>query len=47
MDVCGGGGGRGGVGGAITAAENHLIREIMSCHGYQSSFYVIGWICAA
>lgn len=37
----------GGVGGEITAAENHLIREIMSCHGYQSSFYVIGWICAA
>lgn len=31
----------------ITPTGNHLIIEIISCHGYQSSFYVIGWIYAA
>lgn len=33
--------------GEITPTGNHLIKEIISCHGYQSSFYVIGWIYAA
>lgn len=33
--------------GAITLRGNHLIMEIISCHGYQSSFYVIGWIYAS
>lgn len=47
MDVRGGGAAGGAARGGITAAGNHLIRKIMSCHGYQSSFYVIGWIYAA
>lgn len=33
--------------GEITPTGNHLIMEIISCHGYQSSFDVIGWIHAA
>lgn len=33
--------------GEITPTGNHLIKEIISCHGYQSSFYVIAWIYAA
>lgn len=33
-----------GEGGEITLTRNHSITEIISCHGYQSSFYVVGWI---
>lgn len=35
-----------GEGGEITLTRNHLIMEIISCHWYQSSFYVVGWIYA-
>ena len=33
--------------GEITPTGNHLIMEIISCHGYPSSSDVIGWIHAA
>lgn len=35
-----------GEGGEITLTRNHLIMATISCHWYQSSFYVVGWIYA-